>query len=407
MKNCIIAQSGGPTVAINASLAGVIDAANRMGYDNIYGSLNGITGILDENLIELTGMSSEKLAILKKSPAMYLGSCRFKLPKMGTPDAEETYRKIFATFERLEISAFFYIGGNDSMDTVHVLSAYGKNIGSPVKILGVPKTVDNDLCETDHTPGFGSAAKYVATSLLEIAHDAYIYDKKSVTIVEIMGRDAGWLTASSVLARTAYSAAPHLIYLPEMPFSKEKFIADVKEKLSTFTQVIVAVSEGVKDENGNYISASTKSNDAFGHVQLNGTGKTLEYLLNDALDVKVRSIELNVLQRSAAHLSAKTDIDESFALGKYAVKMAEEGITACMAAVKRITSSPYTVTYEAAPVDKVANQIKFVPTDWINAEGNDVTDALVEYISPLIVGENEIPFQNGLPVYADISHLIH
>ncbi|MBO5303449.1 MAG: 6-phosphofructokinase [Lachnospiraceae bacterium] len=408
MKNCIIAQSGGPTAAINASLAGVMAAAASMGYDNIYGALNGITGILDKNLIELTDVAKndpKMLNILKQSPAMYLGSCRFKLPK--SEDASDVYEKIFATFEEYDISAFFYIGGNDSMDTVHMLSAYGQKTDKPIRIIGVPKTIDNDLCETDHTPGFGSAAKYVATSILEIAHDAYIYDKKSVTIVEIMGRDAGWLTASSVLARTAYSAAPHLIYLPEMPFSKENFIADVKEQLEKHTQVIIAVSEGVRDAEGNYISASSKSNDAFGHVQLNGTGKTLENLLNNTLDVKVRSIELNVLQRSAEHLSSLTDIDESFALGQHAVKMAEDGITACMAAVKRLSSSPYSVTYASVPVEKVANAVKSVPKEWINARGNDVTDALVEYAAPLIVGETQIPYKNGLPVYADISHLLH
>ena len=307
-KNCMVAQSGGPTVAINASLAGVIDGVMRSDmYDTVYGSLNGITGILNNdltNLSELMQQNSEYLDRLKVTPAMYLGSCRYKLPNYL--DDDSSYVFIFKQFETYHIDAFFYIGGNDSMDTVLKLSEYGKKIGSPVRIVGIPKTIDNDLCETDHTPGFGSAAKYIASSLLEIAHDTFIYAVKSVTIVEIMGRDAGWLTAASALARNGYNTAPHLIYLPEVPFDKEDFLLDVKRMLFERNNVIVAVSEGIRDASGNYISASESSVDTFGHSQLSGAGKTLEFLVKEKLGVKVRSVEVNVLPVSYTHLTLPT-----------------------------------------------------------------------------------------------------
>lgn len=408
-KNCIVAQSGGPTAAINASLAGVVKEAVSCGeFDTVYGSLNGITGILDDNFLNLTNLVKEdpnNLYTLQKSPAMYLGSCRFKLP--SETEDEETYKKIFETFENMNVSAFFYIGGNDSMDTVLKLSAYGEKTGSPVRILGIPKTIDNDLCITDHTPGFGSAAKYIAATMLEIAHDTYIYNIKSVTIVEIMGRDAGWLTASSALARNAYSKAPHLIYLPEAPFSTEQFISDVKSLLEKQNDVIVAVSEGIRDKDGKYISASDERLDNFGHVQLNGAGKTLEYLVSEKLGVKVRSIELNILQRCAAHLASKTDLEEAFASGETAVKLAMEGVTASMVAMKRDKEEPYTISYQAAPIGNIANEIKSVPREWINDQGNDVTSEMVSYLLPLIQGEVEPAYENGIPVYLPVKHLIH
>lgn len=407
--NCIVAQSGGPTTAINASLAGVVNEAVSCGeFDTVYGSLNGITGILDDRFLNLTNLVKEdpnNLYTLQKSPAMYLGSCRFKLP--GETEGEETYKKIFDTFEKMNVSAFFYIGGNDSMDTVLKLSSYGEKIKSPIRILGIPKTVDNDLCLTDHTPGFGSAAKYIASTMLEIAHDTYIYNIKSVTIVEIMGRDAGWLTASSALARNAYSQVPHLIYLPEAPFSTEQFLEDVKALLEKQNDVIVAVSEGIRDKDGKYISASDEKLDNFGHVQLNGAGKTLEYLISEKLGVKVRSIELNILQRCAAHLASKTDLDESFASGETAVKLALEGVTASMVTMKREKEDPYTISYHAAPIGNIANEIKSVPREWINDAGNDVTPEMVSYLLPLIQGEVEPSFENGIPVYLPVKHLIH
>lgn len=407
LKNCMVAQSGGPTAAINASLAGVIaGVAESSMYHTVYGSLNGITGILNNdfiNLTELMGQDPDNLTRLAQTPAMYLGSCRYKLPDYL--DDDSAYVFIFKQFADYNIEAFFYIGGNDSMDTVLKLSEYGKRIGSPVRIIGIPKTIDNDLCETDHTPGFGSAAKYIASSLLEIAHDTFIYAVKSVTIVEIMGRDAGWLTAASALARNGYNTAPHLIYLPEVPFDSEDFLLDVKRLLFERNNVIVAVSEGIRDASGNYISASEQSVDTFGHSQLSGAGKTLEFLVKEKLGVKVRSVEVNVLQRCAAHLASKTDLDEAFALGKKAVALSMEGVTASMVTIERVSNDPYEVTYGYAEIKNIANEARSIPLDWISPSRNDVEQPLIDYLAPLIVGEPQLTYRNGLPVYMDVSHL--
>lgn len=407
LRNCMVAQSGGPTVAINASLAGVIEGVNSSSmYDTVYGSLNGITGILNNHLLNLTELMHENPDYLKRlaqTPAMFLGSCRYKLPDYM--DDDSPYVFIFKQFEDYNIEAFFYIGGNDSMDTVLKLSGYAEMIGSNVRIIGIPKTIDNDLCETDHTPGFGSAAKYIASSLLEIAHDTFIYAVKSVTIVEIMGRDAGWLTAAAALARNGYNTAPHLIYLPEVPFDTDDFLLDIKRLLFERNNVIVAVSEGIRDASGNYISASEGTVDSFGHSQLSGAGKTLEFLVKEKLGVKVRSVELNVLQRCAAHLASKTDLDESAALGRKAVTLSEEGVTASMVTVQRISNKPYTVEYGYAEIKNIANEAKSVPTDWITPAGNDVTQELIDYLTPLIQGESQVTYENGLPVYMDVTHL--
>lgn len=406
-KNCMVAQSGGPTVAINASLAGVITGVvESQEYDTIYGSVNGILGILNERYLNLTEEIAKKdgaTDTLITTPAMFLGSCRYKLPNYLDDDSSYVY--IFNQFEKLNIGAFFYIGGNDSMDTVLKLSEYAKRIGSDVKILGIPKTIDNDLCETDHTPGFGSAAKYVASSILEIAHDTFIYAVKSVTIIEVMGRDAGWLTAASALARNEYNAAPHLIYLPEAPFDKDDFLLDVKKMLFTCNNVIVAVSEGIRDREGNYISASEQSVDTFGHSQLSGAGKTLEFLVKEKLGVKVRSVELNVLQRCASHLASKTDLEEAFALGKKAVALAEQNITASMVTMNRTSNNPYTIEYGYAEIKNIANEAKSVPREWINDAGNDIEQPLVDYLTPLVQGESQVQYKNGLPAYLNVSHL--
>lgn len=406
LSNCMVAQSGGPTVAINASLAGVIDGVMRSGkYATCYGSINGILGILNENYLNLTEMidDKEKLERLKVTPAMYLGSCRHKLPNYK--DDDSPYVFIFNQFAKLNIKAFFYIGGNDSMDTVLKLSDYAAKINSDIRIIGIPKTIDNDLCVIDHTPGFGSAAKYIASTMLEVAHDTFIYAVKSVTIVEIMGRDAGWLTASSALARNEYNTAPHLIYLPEVAFDKEQFLNDIREKLKTLNNVIIAVSEGIRDENGDYITASKAVADQFGHQQLSGAGKALEFLVKENIGVKVRSVEVNVLQRCAAHMASKTDLDESFTLGKKAVSLAEEGITASMVILERISNMPYQVRYDHAPIAGIANEAKSIPREWINETGNDITPALYEYLKPLIQGEVSISYKDGIPVYMPVSHL--
>lgn len=407
LKNCMVAQSGGPTAAINASLAGVIDGVMKSEkYDTIYGSLNGITGILNNDLMNLSALMEKDEAYLHRltvTPAMFLGSCRHKLPNYLDDDSSYVY--IFKQFADYDIEAFFYIGGNDSMDTVLKLSEYGKRIGSPIRIIGIPKTIDNDLCETDHTPGFGSAAKYIASSLLEISHDTFIYAVKSVTIVEIMGRDAGWLTAAAALARNEYNKAPHLIYLPEVPFDKEDFLLDVKRLLFEQNNVIVAVSEGIRDASGNYISASEQSVDTFGHSQLSGVGKTLEFLVKEKLGVKVRSVEINVLQRCASHLSSKTDLDEAFALGNKAVTLSEEGVTASMVTMNRVSDNPYCIEYGYAEIKHIANEAKSVPPEWISDAGNDIKQPLLDYLAPLIQGEVDVTYQNGLPVYMNVSHL--
>lgn len=406
-KNIMVAQSGGPTTAINASLAGVLDAACKsQEYDTVYGSLNGIMGILDDRILNLTEKTNRIptfIETLKVTPAMYLGSCRYKLQDFEDDDA--TYTFIFNQFKKYNIGAFFYIGGNDSMDTVSKLSRYGKQIGSDIRIIGIPKTIDNDLLCTDHTPGFGSAAKFVASSILEIAHDTYIYAVKSVTIVEIMGRDAGWLTAASALARNAYNSAPHLIYFPEVPFDKEQFLKDVQEQLVFRNNVIVAVSEGIRDKEGNYFSASKPTQDQFGHAQLSGTGKCLEYFIKENINVKCRSIELNVLQRCASHISSLTDLNESFDLGKHAVACASDGQTQCMLTLNRVSNNPYRIEIGNADIVDIANEAKSIPRKWINKEGNDIEPELFEYLSPLILGEPTITYEKGIPVYLPVSHL--
>lgn len=406
--NCIVAQSGGPTVAINASLAGVIDGVKKSNkFTRVYGAIHGIQGVLENNFIDLSLMALSKFPLvntLELSPAMYLGSCRYKLPDFEADS--KPYEIIFDRFEEYKVAAFYYIGGNDSMDTVDKLSKYAEKIGSDVKIIGIPKTIDNDLCHTDHTPGFGSAAKYVASTMLEIAHDTYIYHIPSVVIVEIMGRDAGWLTAASCLARNDYSPAPHLIYLPEVDFDEDRFIDDIKNVLKTSRCVIIAVSEGIHDKDGNYISATSAVADKFGHAQLSGTGKALESLVKDRMDIKVRSIELNVLQRCAAHISSRTDINESFALGQAAVKYAAEGMTAVMSTIKRVSNDPYQWIIEPENVSLIANQAKTIPLHWITPEKNDVTPEMESYLRPLIIGEVSLQYKDGLPMYLPVNHLL-
>ena len=399
--NVLVGQSGGPTTVINASLAGVLSAAfNSEQIDKVYGMINGIQGLMDDQLMDLTKEfkgNEKKLEQLRITPSMYLGSCRYKLkdPKEDASDME----RVFALLEKYNIRYFLYIGGNDSMDTVNKVSKYAKEKDVDIKVIGIPKTIDNDLMEIDHTPGFGSAAKYIATSILEMSHDTYIYYMQSVMIVEIMGRNAGWLTAASVLARNGYNEAPHLIYLPESNFSCEQFISDIKEQLKHRKQVIVAVSEGIHDENGEYISAKSTKTDQFGHVMLSGNGKYLESLVQKEIGCKVRSVELNVLQRCAAHISSGTDVSEAFHLGEKAVDAVLNGHTDEMTSLKRISNDPYRVEYTTVPVSQVANKEKKIPAEWINEAGNDVKPELVEYLKPLIEGELKVEYKNGIPDY--------
>ena len=321
-------------------------------------------------------------------------------------DDDSPYVFIFNQFETYHIEAFFYIGGNDSMDTVAKLSSYGEKIGSRVRIIGIPEDDrQRSLRDRSYAGLWLCRQIYCDDSLLEIAHDTFIYAVKSVTIVEIMGRDAGWLTAAAALARNEYNTAPHLIYLPEVPFDTDDFLLDVKRLLFERNNVIIAVSEGIRDASGEYISASESTIDSFGHSQLSGAGKTLEFLVKEKLGVKVRSVELNVLQRCASHLASKTDLDESVALGEKAVSLSEEGVTASMVTIHRISNAPYQVSYGYAPISHIANEAKSVPTEWITPTGNDVTQPLIDYLRPLIQGETNVVYENGLPVYMDVSHL--
>jgi 6-phosphofructokinase 1 len=401
--NAVVGQSGGPTAAINATLAGVIEGALQAQKDgvieNLYGMKNGIEGFLSENFINLTDIfkDGEGLKTLKTTPAAALGSCRKKLGDIEKN--RETYEKIIEVLEKHNIRYFFYIGGNDSMDTVLQLSRFAKEKKYDMCVVGVPKTIDNDLAATDHTPGFGSAAKYIATTVKEILRDVSVYTLKAVTVVEIMGRDAGWLTAASALPKISGGLAPDLIYLPEKTFDIYKFTESVKEKLEEHPAVLVAVSEGVKLANGKYLGEGIDEGkvDAFGHKQLSGAGKTLELMLKDKLGCKVRSIELNLPQRCAGHLISKTDIDESVRIGNSAVRFAIEGKTGIMVTLVRKNSENYLTEVSYADIADIANAVRRVPDEYITESGDGITDEGIRYLTPLIMGEAEIEYENGLP----------
>ena len=358
MRNIIVGQSGGPTSVINSSLAGVYKNAIERGFDKVYGMLNGIQGLLDERYVDMSTQihSDLDIELLKRTPSAFLGSCRFKLPEIH--ENMEIYDKIFDILDKLEIDSFIYIGGNDSMDTIKKLSDYAIVKGHKQKFLGVPKTIDNDLALTDHTPGFGSAAKYIAASTKEIIRDALglTYKKDMITVVEVMGRNAGWLTAASALARNNGGKGPNLIYLCEPAFSIEGFLEDVKRELETNDSVLVAISEGIKDKNGVYISESVQSGavDTFGHSYIAGSARVLEEAVRSRIGCKVRSIELNLMQRCAAHVASRTDIQESRMLGMTACHLALERKTGLMAAVERISDEPYQVRFTGIPVCSVA-----------------------------------------------------
>lgn len=395
IKNAVVGQSGGPTAAINSTLAGVIKGSLEKSdcIKTLYGMKNGIKGFMREDIVNLSDIFAEddKIRILCQTPSAYLGSCRFKLTE------DEQIKTVFELFEKYNIGYFFYIGGNDSMDTVMKLSNSKYNNG--VKIIGLPKTIDNDLAITDHCPGFGNSAKYIATIVSEVTRDTYCYDIQSVTIIEIMGRNAGWLTASAKLATVNGSHSPDLIYLPEKPFDINKFLADISKKLEHHKNVVVAVSEGIKTPDGKYIAASDTllKEDKFGHSQLGGAGKVLETVIAEKLKVKVRSIELNTPQRCASHIASKTDIDESVSMGNAAVNAALNGETGKMMVFKRINSNPYECKIECANINDIANKEKIVPDEFITEDGNFVTQAFIDYALPLIQGELDVEYINGLP----------
>lgn len=400
MNKLLVAQSGGPTAVINATLAGVIQGVCTSDQiDMIYGAKNGIEGVLKCNVIDLNGLAQDLSALeaLSYTPSSALGTCRYKLKDWRVD--EEPYQKIVETFRTLGIKYFVYIGGNDSMDTVHKLSDYCKNCNLDYIIMGAPKTIDNDLALTDHSPGFGSAAKYIASTMAEIERDTASYDLPAVTIVEIMGRNAGWLTAATALARINGGNGPDLIYLCEREFDQERFLQDIRSKLERKPNVLIAISEGLKDRNGNYISDQLSSGevDNFGHKYIAGAARVLEQVVRNEIGCKVRSIELNLMQRASAHLASNTDVTEALLLGQKAVSCALQGETGRMAAIKRLSNEPYRIELVSVPVEEVANKEKKVPMDWITPDGYDVTEEMITYLKPLIQGEINIKYENGIP----------
>lgn len=400
-KNVLVGQSGGPTAVINASLYGVITESIRHGdqIGTVYGMENGIEGFLADHVLDLSEtLSKEELEILKLTPAAYLGSCRFKLPE---DLSSEVYPTLFRKFEALNIGYFFYIGGNDSMDTVSKLSRYAAGINSPIRVIGIPKTIDNDLVMTDHTPGFGSAAKYVASMVREIVLDATVYQQKSVTIVELMGRHAGWLTAASVLARKHENDNPLLIYLPESAFSLEQFSRDLEQAFRKNTNVVVCVSEGLSDASGRFICEYTAEAqvDTFGHKMLTGCGKILENFVRQQFKVKVRSVELNVCQRCSGMIVSAADIAEAAMAGAAGVAEALNGTTGKMIAFVREPGDDYRLSCSTVDVNQVCNQEKTFPKEWITDGGTNIGKEFFDYALPIIKGEPERKMKDGLPVY--------
>lgn len=389
-RNVVVGQSGGPTAVINSSLAGVYKTAKELGAKKVYGMRYGIQGFLQKNIIDLGEKLDSELNIemLKRTPSAYLGSCRYKLPNMA--DNPEVYETIFNILQDYEIDAFFYIGGNDSMDTIKKLAEYAESIDSPIRFMGVPKTIDNDLAAMDHTPGYGSAAKYIATVTKELIRDGMAYDMKFATVIEVMGRNAGWLTAATALARGEDCEGVDLIYLPELPFEVDKFIEKARELFAQKKNVVIAVSEGVKTPDGKYVFECANENgsvDAFGHKELSGTARYLASLLKKEFSCKTRVIELASLQRCAGHLTSRVDITEAYQVGGSAVKAAYEGTTGMVVTLERISTDPYICTTGLHDVREIANIEKKVPIEWIIKDGTYVSDELVHYIMPLIQAE--------------------
>lgn len=407
MKNVLVAQSGGPTAAINATVAGVVKKALQSDkVSKVYAGLNGIKGIIDGRLYEIGERlkDAKEMHLLETTPAAALGSCRMKLKSIEEDRA--SYEKILSVFREFSIGYFVYVGGNDSMDTVLKLSKFFESEGiDDIKVMGAPKTIDNDLPETDHTPGFGSAAKYIAATFCEIGRDCNVYDIPAVTVVEVMGRNAGWLTAAAALSRENGCKAPSLIYLPEAIFDLDNFIEDVKEALKHQNAVVVAVSEGIRSADGKYVAESYQSGavDVFGHKYLAGTAKFLTDIVKEKIGCKVRAIELNLMQRCAAHIASKTDIEESKELGAAALEFALNGKSGEMSIIKREDSKEYKTSISSADISLVANKEKTVPREWINERGNDVLEPCTNYIKPLILGETSPVYENGIPVHFSIK----
>ncbi|MFV0527856.1 MAG: 6-phosphofructokinase [Lachnospiraceae bacterium] len=401
-RNIIVGQSGGPTAAINSSLAGVYRTAKERGAKKIYGMLHGVQGLLDEKYVDLADHIKNDLDVelLKRTPSAYLGSCRYKLPEIH--EDKEIYERIFAILDKLDIECFCYIGGNDSMDTIRKLSDYAMLTGHETKFMGVPKTIDNDLALTDHTPGYGSAAKYIGTSVKEIIRDAQglAYNTEIVTIVEIMGRNAGWLTGAAALAQGEDCEGPDLIYLPELEFDVDKFVKRIKEILKKKKTVVVALSEGIKIKDGRYVcelASGVDYVDAFGHKQLNGTAAYLAALISGEVGCKTRAIELSTLQRAASHCASRIDINEAFQVGGAAIKAADEGDTGKMVVMERVSDEPYQCASALRDVHKISNVEKLVPREWVTKDGTYVTDEFINYVQPLIQGDMPPVMVDGIP----------
>ena len=401
-RNVIVGQSGGPTAAINSSLAGVYRTAKDRGAKKVYGMLHGVQGLLEEKYIDLSDHIKTELDVelLKRTPAAFLGSCRYKLPEIH--EDREVYDRILDILDKLDIEAFIYIGGNDSMDTIKKLSDYAIITGHPTRFIGCPKTIDNHLALTDHTPGYGSAAKYIGTSMKEIIRDSFCleYSKGLVSIVEVMGRNAGWLTGATALAKGEDCEGPDLIYLPEIPFNLQKFGDKVKALLERKTSVVVAVSEGIHTEDGTYVCElgnSIEFVDAFGHKQLSGTAAYLASFIAGEVGCKTRAIEFSTLQRSASHSASRVDILEAYQVGGAAVKAADEGDSGKMVVLQRLSDDPYQCGTEVKDVHKIANDEKLVPREWVNEDGSYVTNEFLSYVRPLIQGDVSPVMVDGIP----------
>ena len=399
--NIVVGQSGGPTAVINASVAGVYKAGKELGANKVYGMVNGIQGFLQENLLDLDEylLEEDGVELLKRTPAAFLGTCRYKLPKLEGNEA--VYDNIFAIMEKYDITTMLYIGGNDSMDTIKMLSDYAKANGKTQRFVGVPKTIDNDLPITDHCPGFGSAAKYIATSIKEIIRDNEAYTGKAkVVLVEIMGRHAGWLTGAAGLCKGEDCTGVDAIYLPESVFDVEKFVAKVKELATKKSSIVIAISEGIKVADGRFVSelnSDSSELDAFGHKQVAGCAATLANILEKETGIKARVIEPSLLQRAATHIASLTDIEEAFQAGFAGVKASVDGLTGVMITLNRVSDNPYVCETGTYDIHAIANLEKMVPADFISLDGCQVTDKFVNYIRPLIQGELYPIFKNGLP----------
>ena len=401
--NIVVGQSGGPTAVINASVAGVYVAGKELGADKVYGMVNGIQGFLKENLLDLDEYLAEDegIELLKRTPAAFLGTCRYKLP---VPEGhEDIYEQIFAVMEKYEITTMLYIGGNDSMDTVKMLSDYAAAHGKPQRFVGIPKTIDNDLPVTDHCPGFGSAAKYIATSLKEIIRDNEAYEGKTkLILVEIMGRHAGWLTGAAGLAKGEDCTGVDAIYLPERVFDVDAFVAKIEELATQKSSVVIAVSEGVKLADGRFVSeflAESTDVDVFGHKQVAGSCATLADIVERRTGIKARVIEPSLLQRAATHIASLTDIEEAFAAGSAGVKADMEGLSGVMITLNRVSDAPYKCETAAYDIHAIANLEKMVPEHFINEDGCQITDEFLAYLRPLIQGELYPIFKDGLPAH--------